>query len=324
MTGAGRIALLGCGVWGRNLARNFHHLGALVAAYDPDPAALREVTDSYGCASLSPDEIFSDPSIEAVVIAAPAVDHYEMARLALQATKDVFVEKPLALAVSDAEELCRISTQNDRVLMVGHLMQYHPAFQELLALVREGALGKLISVQSSRLNFGRFRKEENILWSFAPHDISMILALLDDDPSEVWAFGQSFLRPDIADITTTHLQFPQGQRAQISVSWFHPFKEQKLVVVGEQGMALLDDGEDWPAKLRLFDHRVDWTSGTPQPVSAAPRNVPLEPAEPLLLECQHFLDCITSRSAPRTDGAEGLRVLRVLRRAEESLRQTPQ
>ncbi|HEV2369484.1 MAG TPA: DapH/DapD/GlmU-related protein, partial [Acidimicrobiales bacterium] len=199
------------------------------------------------------------------------------------------------------------------------LLRYHPAFHRLQELVQEGRVGRVQYLYSNRLNFGRIRREENILWSFAPHDISMILSLVGSEPDHVSAVGASYLHSSLADVTTTHLSFPSGERAHVLVSWLHPFKEQKLVVVGDAGMAVLDDGEDWPTKLTLYGHHVQWRDGAPQPVKAPPEAIPVEPAEPLRIECEHFLDCVRSRATPLTDGQEGLRVLRVLRAADESL-----
>jgi acetyltransferase-like isoleucine patch superfamily enzyme len=203
--------------------------------------------------------------------------------------------------------------------MVGHLLQYHAAFTRLAEMVRDGVLGHLEYVYSNRLNLGRFRREENILWSFAPHDLSMILGLIGTEPDHVHAVGGWPLHRSIADVTTTHLGFPGGERAHVFVSWLHPFKEQKLVAVGEGGMAVFDDGEPWESKLVVYPHHVDWREGLPEPVRAEAQPVALKAAEPLEEECRHFVDCVQSGTTPRTDGREGLRVLRVLAAAEASL-----
>ena len=254
-----------------------------------------------------------------MAIAAPAVQHAALTEVALAAGKHVYVEKPLALDVVDAERRCDEADAAGRVLMVGHLLQYHPAF---LALARAGArrrLGRLEYLYSNRLNLGRFRREENILWSFAPHDISMILSLVGTEPSHVDAVGSFPLHRRIADVTTTHLEFPDGEQAHVFVSWLHPFKEQKLVVVGDQGMAVFDDGEPWVSKLVVFPHRVDWRDGLPEPVRADAEAVHLKAGEPLEHECRHFLECVATGATPRTDGREGLRVLRVLQAAEQAI-----
>jgi acetyltransferase-like isoleucine patch superfamily enzyme len=205
--------------------------------------------------------------------------------------------------------------------MVGHLLQYHPGFIRLRRLVAEGALGRLQYVYSNRLNLGKVRREEDILWSFAPHDLSMILSLVGDEPSEVTAEGGYYLHRTVADVTTTQLAFPGGERAHVFVSWLHPFKEQKLVVIGDRAMAVFDDGEPWSRKLLLYPHKIEWRAAMPVPQRAEAEPVPLDEAEPLALECRHFLDCIATGARPRTDGAEGLRVLRVLTRASRALKQ---
>jgi len=314
-----RVAVLGCGYWGRNLVRVFDQIGALAAVSDPDPNTAEQVSTAHGVIARSVDELLADDSIDSVAIAAPAAKHAQLARFCIAAGKHVFVEKPLALDVAEAEEVCAAAEDAERVLMVGHLLQYHPAFLRLKELVREGALGHLEYVYSNRLNLGRFRREENILWSFAPHDLSMILSLFGSEPNHVHAVGGWPMHRDIADVTTTHLGFPGGERAHVFVSWLHPFKEQKLVAVGEGGMAVFDDRLPWESKLVLYPHQVDWREGLPEPVAADAQAVPVKEAEPLEQECRHFLDSITTGATPRTDGREGLRVLRVLAAAEASL-----
>ncbi|PWC55372.1 oxidoreductase [Azospirillum sp. TSO22-1] len=315
-----RVAVIGCGHWGKNLVRNFHQLGALAAVHDADPGHAADIGARHGgVPARGFEEILADPEIPAVAIAAPAEAHYRLARAALLAGKHAFVEKPLALAVEEAEELCRLAEAQGRVLMVGHLLQYHPAFLKLKAMVAAGELGRLQYVYSNRLNLGKVRREENILWSFAPHDISMILALVGNRPEEVLATGAAYLHKVIADVTTTHITFAGGEQAHVFVSWLHPFKEQKLVVVGDGGMAVFDDSLPWASKLVVYPHRIDWVDGMPVPAKADATPVALEEAEPLRAECLHFLECAAGGRRPRTDGAEGLRVLRVLQAAQRSM-----
>ncbi|NQV81111.1 MAG: oxidoreductase, partial [Alphaproteobacteria bacterium] len=215
--------------------------------------------------------------------------------------------------------LVALAHDKSRILMVGHLLQYHPAFLTLRSMVRDGRLGRLQYLYSNRLNLGKVRREENILWSFAPHDLSMILSLVGALPETVSATGSYYLHRTIADVTTTQMSFPGGQSAHVFVSWLHPYKEQKLVVVGDQGMAVFDDGEPWDSKLSLYPHRIEWREGMPVPNKADREPVPLDQDEPLKLECAHFLECIVTRRTPRTDGAEGVAVLRVLDAAERSM-----
>lgn len=315
-----RIAAVGCGFWGRNIVRNLAGLGVLVALCDTDAAAAAALGKTFGVATRPLGDILADPDINALAIASPAATHAEIALAALQAGKHVFVEKPLALDVASAENLVRVAAERDRTLMVGHLLQYHPAFIALKNLLSEGRLGQLRYLYSNRLNLGRVRREENILWSFAPHDISMILTLVGEEPDTVTAIGHSYLQESVADTTTTHLSFPGGVDAHIFVSWLHPFKEQKLVAIGDDGMAVFDDMLDWREKLVVYPHRVDLSDEVPTAVRAEAEAIAVPENEPLAVECQHFIDCIQSGKLPRTDGAEGVRVLRVLHAAEQQLR----
>lgn len=313
------LAVIGCGYWGKNLVRNFHALNALAAICENDEILGHAIAEEYGVPLRPIADVLHDASIQSVVVAAPAELHHPLVSQALRAGKHVFVEKPLALTEADGTELCELALEENRILMVGHLLQYHPAFQKLKSLCDEGALGQINYIASNRLNFGKIRTNENALWSFAPHDISMILALFGDEPETINAVGHSYLSQSIADVTTTHLTFASGQAAHIHVSWLHPVKEQRLFVIGDRGMAFFDDGEDWPNKISIFDHQVNWYEGVPVPDKADGKPVPVEPAEPLRLECQHFLDCVAKDEKPLTDGAEALRVLRVLDAAQRSM-----
>jgi predicted dehydrogenase/acetyltransferase-like isoleucine patch superfamily enzyme len=315
-----RVAVVGCGYWGKNLVRNFHDLGALAALVDSDAGVATEFSTRFGSPALSWPEVLGNRQIDAVVIATPAATHASYCREALAAGKHIFVEKPLALNVAEAEDIVARAEKSGRTLMVGHLLQYHPAFLKLKQIVADGRLGRIQYIYSNRLNFGRIRREENVFWSFAPHDISMILALAGELPERIFAAGACYLHNTIADTTTTHLAFTSGINAHIFVSWLHPFKEQKLILVGDRGMATFDDGQPWPGKLVLFPHVIHWRSGLPEPEKAQAESVSLDEAEPLRVECQHFLACLTSGSRPRTDGMEGLRVLRVLDASERSMK----
>lgn len=313
------IAVIGCGYWGKNLVRNMHEIGVLTAICDHNHDAAQAMAAQYGVVAMKWDEVLDAADIKGVAIAAPAAFHYELAKAALNAGKDVFVEKPISLRVAEAEDLCRIAAEKQAVLMVGHLLHYHPAYLKLQEMVRQGELGPLRYIYSNRLNLGKFRQEEDVLWSFAPHDISMILGLAGEAPQKVSATGSYHLNESIADITTTHMSFSKGINAHVFVSWLNPFKEQKLVVVGEKAMAVFDDGQLWENKLVLYRHGVTWEQGVPAPVKADGEAISLPLSEPLKNECQHFADCIATRKTPRTNGEEGLRVLSVLERASESL-----
>ncbi|MCZ6802242.1 MAG: DapH/DapD/GlmU-related protein, partial [Nitrospirae bacterium] len=239
-------------------------------------------------------------------------------RESLLADKDVFVEKPLCLSVSEGETLVALAQERHRVLMVGHLLWYHPAVLKLKEIIDGGELGRIQYVYSNRLNLGKIRREENILWSFAPHDLSVILGLLGEMPDAVLAQGGNYLHQQIADATVSLLSFPSGVKAHVFVSWLHPFKEQKLVVVGDKKMAVFDDMEK-KDKLLLYPHSIDWKDHIPVANKSDAQPLSFDHGEPLRAECLHFLECVSSRRRPRTDGEEGLQVLRVLQQCQEAL-----
>ncbi len=315
-----RIAVVGVGYWGKNLVRNFHDLGALEALCDVDPSAEATYRSRYEGVKFGSDyrKLLSDPSVDAVALATPAVTHYEMAKAGLEAGKDVLVEKPLAIDVKQGEELVKLAEAKGRILMVGHILRYHPAILKLKQLIKDGVLGKINYLYSNRLNIGKIRTEENILWSFAPHDISVMLSLLDEMPARVACQGSAYLNQNVADVTLSHFEFPSGVQAHIFVSWLHPIKEQRLVVVGSEKMAVFDDTAE--NKLVLYPHKVEWKNRIPTAVKADAQVVALEEREPLRAECQHFLDCVQTRTTPVSNGAEGLRVLRVLDACQRAMR----
>ena len=267
------------------------------------------------------DAVLKNPKITRVVIAAPAFLHYELAKKTLNAGKDVYVEKPLCMDCGEAEELIQLAKKNERILMVGHLLQYHPHVKKLQELVGSGVLGKLQYIVSNRLNLGAIRTEENALWNFAPHDISVILSLCGHQtPSQVRCMGGDFVSKGIADTTLTTLKFENEIKAHIYVSWLNPFKEQKLVVVGSSGMAVFDDTKPWEEKLLLYRNHLKWSNGTtPLIDNTEPERVEVEKKEPLKEECLHFIKACDERLTPKTDGNEGLRVLQVLQAAQASL-----
>ncbi len=315
------IAVIGTGYWGKNLVRNYHALGRLGLVCDRSGAALAELGARLPgvdtCLALS--DVLARPAIRGVVVATPAETHFAIAREALLSGRHVYVEKPLVQDEAQARELVALAGERGLTLMVGHLLQYHPAFESLLALARSGGLGRINYIYSHRLNLGKIRREENALWSFAPHDVSMILALAGEEPRAVLATGGNYLHSALADVTTTHLDFASGLKAHIFVSWLHPFKEQKLVVVGDRKMAVFDDTLPWADKLLLYPHSIDWKGQAPVPVRGEAERVELVEAEPLRRECLHFLRCLDEGAAPRTDGREGLAVLRVLGAAQRSM-----
>ena len=260
-----QIALVGCGYWGKNLCRNFHALGALAAVVDATENGQATAR------TIAPDELITDnfegilidDQIQGIALATPAETHAELAIQAMRSGKDVFVEKPMALSISDAELMQKIAHETGRILMVGHLLEFHPAVVKLRELIDTGELGKINYVYSNRLNFGKVRTEENALWSFAPHDVAVILRLLGQAPLEVSASGGAYLTHDVADVTVSNLRFPEDSRAHIFVSWLHPYKEQRLVVVGDKKMAIFNDLNPFGEKLHIYPQSVQFDGKIP-------------------------------------------------------------
>ncbi len=316
-----RVGIIGLGYWGANLLRNLNALGALSAMHDAAPAARARAAAAYPSARMasSIEEILADPGIDGVMIATPAATHGSLARQALAAGKHVFVEKPLCLDVDEATRLATEAERKRRVLMVGHLLHYHPAFAALRDAVRANALGPLRYIYSHRLSLGKIRREENALWSFAPHDISMILALVGAMPERVSAEGAQFLSHGVADTTLSHLSFAGGMQAHVFVSWLHPYKDQRLVVVGEHAMAVFNDVAAGPEKLLLYEHKAGWSGDIPVVTKAEARPIPYGSEEPLRRECEVFLAATAGGPPPPSDAAEGIRVLTVLDACQRAL-----
>lgn len=307
------VAVIGCGHWGKNLARNFAELGALAAVVDPNPETAARYAEAHGVEALTFDAALGRDDIDGIVIAAPAELHKRLALQSIAAGKATYVEKPLALSVADGEAIVDAAKEAGVQLMVGHLLQYHPIFVALRGKVEAGELGKLRYAYSHRLSMGKFRLEEDAFWSLAPHDISMLIALFGEAPSEVRGSGLDFVTDGISDESRLDMVFPSGGRAHVFASWLHPFKEQRLVVVGEDAMAVFDDVKPWNEKLALYKHTIDSSApGAPVPVKAGPEYVAVPQGEPLKNECQAFLDAIDTNTPSYTDGKEAMRVLAVL------------
>jgi predicted dehydrogenase len=322
------IAVVGTGDWGANLVRNFAAVkgGRLAMLCDSDADRLGRARARHPDARACTDarEVAAAADIHAAVVSASAISHYPLARLLLEAGKDVYVEKPLTLKVEHAEELVRLARDKNRVLMVGHLLLYHPAVQYLKRLVDEGSLGDVLYIYSQRVNLGKVRTDENALWSFAPHDLSVILHLLEDEPVDVVARGSAFLQGKIEDVVFVDLRFPNGKLAHVHVSWLDPHKLRKFTVVGSQKMAVFDDMEA-SEKIRIYDKGVDRAGeivpyGDALTVRSGDILIPkISLQEPLKIECQHFVDCVRERKTPLSDGRSGLRVVKVLAAAQASL-----
>jgi len=316
-----RVAQLGVGYWGKNLARNFSEIGALAAVMELDPALAQTASSTLGVPAISFEDALADPSIDAISVATRAETHFQFARRAIEAGKHVFVEKPLVLDLAEADTLIAIAAAADRVLMVGHLLRYHPKFAHMLDIIRSGEYGPLQYVYSDRLSLGKIRTEENVLWSFAPHDISMILALTGEEPSIVTAQGSAMVDPAIEDWSTVQLAFPSGVKGEIRTSWLHYAKVQKIVAICRDASIVFEDSAaEWDRKLAVHPYAVAVENGIPVPKRGETLYPATDFAEPLKLECAHFVSCIAQGNAPLTDAAEGKAVLRVLQAAEAAMK----
>jgi len=323
------IGVAGIGGWGKNLARNFDELPDADLRYvcDVDPGRLGQARRQHPTAQATPEFrlLLEDPELEAVVIATIGSTHHALCKAALEAGKDVFVEKPFALKSSDAEELVRIAQERNRILMVGHLLEYHPVIERLRQMIVGNELGRMYYIYSQRLNLGTVRHDENALWNFAPHDISSIMYMLGRRPTDVSARGQSYLQRGIEDVVFMTLNFGDEAMANVHVSWLDPHKTRRITLVGSQKMAVFDDGEA-TEKLRIYDKgahvNTDYNSFA-EFVGLRFGDITLpyiKSGEPLRVECLHFLDCVRRRARPRSDGWDGLAVVRVLEAAEQSLK----
>jgi predicted dehydrogenase len=307
-----RIAQVGLGPWGRNLARNFEQLAELAWLCDVDDERRAEVAAAYPSARLTAkfDDLLEDDSVAAVVVATPVPTHYELARRALDAGKHVFVEKPPAMRGAEMEELCDLAEERGRVLMPGHLLLYHPGVQKLKEIVDSGELGDVLYVYGNRQNLGTFRTNENALWSLGVHDLSVVLHLLGEEPSEVRAHGNAFLNRGVEDVVFCYLRFPSGKMAHLHLSWLDPHKIRRITVVGDDRMAVFDDMER-ERKITVYDN---WRTRTGDVYSP---NVDI--TEPLRLECRHFLSLVAGEGDPRKAARDALPVVRVLDQLQASL-----
>lgn len=313
------VVVVGCGHWGKNLIRNFAEIGGLYGVCDSKKETTQKIAEQYGVVALTYDEaLVSD--CQGIVIAAPAPCHAELAIKAFAANKHVYVEKPLAMNLDEAEQIIQAGHQSGKHLMVGHLLQYHPVFVALREKVQAGDLGKINYLYSNRLSLGKVRVVEDVMWCLAPHDVSMLLSLVQAPVKSVLCNGAEILQENIADTVTLHIEFENGLKAHVFASWIHPYKEQKLVVVGEKGMAVFDDTQPWAQKLAIYAHTIDLSVTPPLLETADVHYVDVPEGEPLKSECQYFLDLMASKVPPLTDGVEGMAVLSVLSAASASLK----
>ncbi len=314
------IAVVGIGDWGKNLARNFHRLSKLTAVCDTNNKVAEQVALEYQAKNLSWKQILDSDLINAVAIATDQ-HHYQLAKEALLANKHIFVEKPLTTKVDQVKELCNIANRTDRKIMVGHLLQYHPAFIELQKLCKDQAFGRLRYVYSNRLSFGKIMPAENVLWNFAPHDVSMILALMGK-PKSINSCANYFFTKNVADQIVIKLSFSEDQKGHIFASWLHPIKERKFVVIGKKAMAVFDDTLEWQKKLTVYHYTAILNDNKiPHLQDLRPEFIEIKNTEePLYLETSHFIKCIEQNLTPLTDGIEALSVLQVVEQASRQLR----
>jgi predicted dehydrogenase len=306
-----RIAVLGCGYWGSNHIRTLKALGALHAVSDLNAARAEGFSVEHECLAIAPDDLFERDDIDAIVMALPPQYHAETAIRAVRAGKDVLVEKPIALSVPDAERAVAEARANGRVFMVGHVLRFHPAFEQLKTLIDAGELGEVKYIHSHRLGLGKFHTENDALWDLAPHDLSMILAITGVLPKEVRGEGAALL-DHLSDFAHLHMVFPGGLRSHLFASRLNPYRERKLTVVGTRAMAVFDDMEPWSRKLAVYRHAVWQDSGHWAFTVNEPTHVPVTEGMPLTRELEHFIHCIETREEPRTGGDEAIAVLRIL------------
>lgn len=324
-----RVGVVGLGYWGPNLARNFDRLPGVELAYACDlvgknreKAAVQfpraTVTDDL-------DVLLADPALDAVVVASSVPTHYELGKRVLAAGKHALIEKPLALNAAQAEELCDLAAAGERVLMVGHLLEYHPGVRAVKELVDKGDLGKIFYVYANRLNLGKVRADENALWSLGPHDISVINFLTGEEPEEVTAHGECYLQPGVEDVVFGYIKFPSGVVGHLHESWLDPHKSRKITVVGSDKMVVFDDMES-DRKVTVYDKGAVVPTyesyGEYVTLRFGDIHIPrIANDEPLRLECQHFVECVRDGKQPLSDGRDGFNVVRVLEAMQVSLRE---
>jgi len=323
------IAVVGVGGWGKNLARNYYQIPDASLRYvcDLDEGRLASIQAQFPAENITRefDDLLKDDELEAIVIATTGPSHYSLCKMALEAGKDVYVEKPFVLETPQAQSLIALAEEKQRLIMVGHLMIYHPVMRKLKNLVQENALGDLYYLYSQRLNLGTIREDENALWNFAPHDISSMVYLVGQDPVEVSARGQSYLQKGIEDVVFLSMSFPGNILANVQVSWLDPHKIRKLTLVGSNQMAVFDDLEP-NEKLRIYDKGATVNSDYDNfaeyiGLRFGDIHIPhINTGEPLRIECNHFLDCVRERRQPDSNGNDGLAVVKVLEAAQMSLK----
>ena len=320
-----KLGLIGGGYWGKNLIREFNNTGVLNTICDINEEALKKYNEQYPNVKTTTDwdAVLNNEEIDCVCIALPAEMHFPFAKKSLLAGKDVYVEKPITLNIEEAEELVKIAKEKNKILMVGHILHYHPCIIKIKSMIEEGKIGKVKNIVANRLSLGIFRKQENVLWSFAPHDISVVLGLCNGLPEEVLCSGKDHINKGIQDITNSILKFKDSY-VNINVNWLNPYKEQKMSIIGEKGMIIFDDVSK-ENKITYFPEYIQYSSDVnsiPTPIKNNGENIIVDLSKsPLLAECEHFVNCCKTRNTPITSGEEGLNVLKVLQSLQESLSQ---
>ncbi len=317
-----KLAVVGAGRWGINHVKTGYSLLGenLKLVCDACEAAKQRITQAAPSVSITSrlEDVLGSEEINAVIVATPAETHFEVATRVLKAGKACLVEKPITLATKEARELIQLARQLDQILMVGHVLLYHPAVLEMKKRIQQGLIGKVQYIYSNRLNLGTIRSEENILWSFAPHDIAILQFLVGHRPTAVDAKGASILQSKIEDTTVTHLTYPENIHAHIFVSWLHPFKEQRLVVIGQKGMIVFEDTAA-KHKLRFYPKGFDVSESGLKKFEGEYMVIPTSTEQPLVAEHEHFYDCILNHKKPLTDGEHALEVLEILEQAQSKL-----
>jgi predicted dehydrogenase len=321
-----RIGVVGLGYWGPNIARNFDAIPGVELSWACDASEERRemLREGFPHVRLTRElsDLLSDPELDAVALATPVPTHGQLSTAVLQAGKHCFVEKPLAASVPEAEEAVRAAQENGRLLMVGHLLEYHPGVRKLKELSDSGELGdRIYYIYGNRLNLGKLRADENALWSLGAHDVSVVLRLADEEPEEAVAYGQSYVRPGVEDVVFCFLRFPSGLSAHLHLSWLDPHKERRFTIVGSRRMATFDDMA-LEGKVTIYDKGFDEAArgyGEYITRSGDIFSPQISNTEPLRIECEHFVDCIRTGTQPQSDGESGLRVVRVLERLQRSL-----
>ena len=328
MTNPVRVGVVGLGYWGPNLARNFDQLpnAELTWLCDGDEGALERLGRQFPGVRTAADlgELLADTALDAVVVATPVPTHAALARQVLEAGKHCFVEKPLAQSVADAEQVVAAAEESGKVLMVGHLLEYHPGVAKLKEIADAGELGDIHYIYGNRLNLGKLRADENALWSLGAHDVSVVLRLVGEEPSHVHAFGESYMREGIEDVVFCFLRFPSGVAAHLHLSWLDPHKERRFTVVGSKRMATFDD-MSIERKIEIYDKGFDQDFSSYGEYIARSGDIHsprISNEEPLRIECRHFVESVADGRQPASDGASGLRVVRVLEALQDSLAET--